>query len=103
MLDCIGVLQACCLFHSLHCYIWLIILILISCLQVCKQLAAMVSGPGLGPALTASDVATALKVPVPIAAEHLSTAELAAVLCRDDGPEGLRFYRNFFRDGVLAT
>ena len=67
-------------------------------LQVCRQLLAMVPGPGLGPALIASEVATALKVPVPIAAEHLQTAEAASVLCRDDGPEGLRYFRNFFKD-----
>ena len=62
----------------------------------------MVPGPGLGPALTASEVAIALKVPVSIAAAHLSTAEGAAVLCRDDGPEGLRFFRNFFKDAAAA-
>ena len=63
----------------------------------------MVPGPGLGPALTAHEVATALRVPVSIAAEHLSMAETAAVLCRDDGPEGLRFFRNFFKDATLAA
>ena len=64
--------------------------------QVCRRLAAMVEGTGLGPSLTASEVAIALRVPVSIAAEHLYTAESAAVLCRDDGPEGLRFFKNFF-------
>ena len=51
---------------------------------------------GLGPGLSASDVAQALQVPLAIAQEHLLLAEGAGVLCRDDGPEGLRFFRNFF-------
>mmetsp|Transcript_37776 Transcript_37776/g.84245 ORF Transcript_37776/g.84245 Transcript_37776/m.84245 type:complete len:668 (-) Transcript_37776:143-2146(-) len=50
----------------------------------------------LGPAITATDLAKALSITVTIAVEHLLTAELRGVLCRDDGPEGLRFYRNFF-------
>ena len=58
----------------------------------------MVPGPGLGPTLTANEVAIALRIPVAIASEHLKTAESAAILCRDDGPEGLRFFRNFFND-----
>jgi ESCRT-II complex subunit VPS36 len=32
----------------------------------------------------------------------LLTAELKGFLCRDDGPEGLRFYRNFFLTAVGA-
>ena len=57
----------------------------------------MVSGKqGLGPALSPSDVAQALQVPLAIAQEHLLLAEGAGMLCRDDGPEGLRFFRNFF-------
>lgn len=54
-------------------------------------------------ALTASDVAAALSVPLAIAAEHLVTAEARGVLCRDDGPEGLRFYRNFFQDAPICA
>lgn len=53
---------------------------------------------GLGPALTASAVASALTVPLAIASEHLLTAEGSGILCRDDGAEGLRFFRNFFTD-----
>ena len=30
--------------------------------------------------------------------EHLAAAEARGALCRDDGPEGLRFFRNFFAD-----
>lgn len=72
-------------------------------MQVCRQLAGMVPGPGLGPALTAGEVAAALHVPMPIATEHMRTAEAAGVLCRDDGPEGLRFFRNFFNDPALLS
>jgi ESCRT-II complex subunit VPS36 len=56
--------------------------------------------PGLGPPLTASDVARAMGVPLTIAAEHLATAEQLGAVCRDDGPEGLRYFRNFFMDAV---
>ncbi|GFR45576.1 hypothetical protein Agub_g6970, partial [Astrephomene gubernaculifera] len=56
----------------------------------------------LGPGLTAGDLALALGgVTVTIAAEHLLTAEARGVVCRDDGPEGLRFYRNFFLQDSL--
>ncbi|KAK9803478.1 hypothetical protein WJX73_006449 [Symbiochloris irregularis] len=71
--------------------------------EVCRQLQALVPGPGLGPSLTASDVARALQVPLPIASEHLTMAEGAAVLCRDDGPEGLRFFRNFFPEAACSA
>ncbi|KAK9816797.1 hypothetical protein WJX72_005199 [[Myrmecia] bisecta] len=65
--------------------------------EVCSRIGELVqAGEGLGPALTASDVARALTIPVAIAAEHLLTAESRGVLCRDDGPEGLRFFANFF-------
>jgi len=52
--------------------------------------------PGLGRPLTPSDVAAAMRVPLPIAAAHLATAEAAGALCRDDGDEGLRHFWNFF-------
>ena len=41
-------------------------------------------------------ICRALAISLPVAREHLLTAEIRGVLCRDDGPEGLRFYRNFF-------
>ncbi|KAL3160840.1 hypothetical protein ABBQ38_009245 [Trebouxia sp. C0009 RCD-2024] len=70
--------------------------------QVCARIGELVTADeGLGPAVTASDVASALVIPLPIASEHLLTAENRGVLCRDDGPEGLRFFRNFFTD--IAT
>jgi ESCRT-II complex subunit VPS36 len=70
--------------------------------------AAMAENDGallaaLGPSITSTEVAVGLGVPVPIAGEHLRTAEARGVLCRDDGPEGLRFFRNFFADASLAA
>jgi ESCRT-II complex subunit VPS36 len=50
-------------------------------------------GPGVGPA----EVSVALGLPVALAREALLMAEMQGVLCRDDGPEGLRFYWNFFK------
>jgi ESCRT-II complex subunit VPS36 len=54
--------------------------------------------PGLGPALSAADVSAALLLPLTLAKEALLVAESSGVLCRDDGPEGLRFFRNLFRE-----
>jgi EAP30/Vps36 family len=71
--------------------------------QVCASIAGLVGGEGVGRALTARDVAAAMSVPVLIASEHLLTAERGGVLCRDDGPEGLRFFRNFFRDEGVSS
>ena len=76
------------------------------CSQVCARIKELVSvdeGPGSLTALTASDVASALMIPLPIASEHLLTAESRGVLCRDDGPEGLRFFHNFFTDIAVAA
>ena len=57
----------------------------------------------LGAAITRTEVAVTLGVPVAIAGEHLRMAEGRGVLCRDDGPEGLRFFRNFFSDPGIAA
>ena len=57
----------------------------------------------LGAAITRTEVAVTLGVPVAIAGEHLRMAEGRGVLCRDDGPEGLRFFRNFFSDPGFAA
>lgn len=51
---------------------------------------------GIGEGLTAVEAASHLSVPLPVAREQLFMAESRGVLCRDEGPEGLRFYRNFF-------
>ncbi len=58
---------------------------------------------GLGPSITRVEVAVRLALPVPIAGEHLRMAEARGVLCRDDGPEGLRYFRNFFADADLVA
>lgn len=70
--------------------------------QVCARVAELVQGEGLGPALSVSGAAAALRVPLAIAQQHLATAETCGVLCRDDGPEGLRFFRNFFAEVTLT-
>eukprot|EP00879_Flechtneria_rotunda_P024552 GHRR01026031.1.p1 GENE.GHRR01026031.1~~GHRR01026031.1.p1 ORF type:complete len:417 (+),score=181.07 GHRR01026031.1:326-1576(+) len=56
------------------------------------------AAPALGPPLSATDVSVKLALPLTLAREALFVAESAGVLCRDDGPEGLRFFRNFFRE-----
>lgn len=71
------------------------------CMQMCAQLQELTGSQGLGRPLTSSDVAAALSVPLAVASEHLLAAEAQGVLCRDDGPEGLRFFRNFFADRNL--
>ncbi|EFN52457.1 hypothetical protein CHLNCDRAFT_12611, partial [Chlorella variabilis] len=63
---------------------------------VCRRLAEMVLLATLGPSITRTEVAVRLAMPVPVAGEHLRMAEARGVLCRDDGPEGLRYFRNFF-------
>ncbi|CAK0763346.1 hypothetical protein CVIRNUC_003048 [Coccomyxa viridis] len=70
--------------------------------QVRAQLLELTGSSGLGSSLTSSNVAAALHVPLAIASEHLLAAEGCGALCRDDGPEGLRFYRNVFADTALA-
>ncbi len=57
----------------------------------------------LGPPVTRLEVALALGVSVAIAGEHLHMAEARGVLCRDEGPRGLVFYRNFFPDFCDAS
>lgn len=71
-------------------------------MQMCAQLQGLTGLQGLGRPLTSSDVAAALSIPLAIASEHLLAAEARGVLCRDDGPEGLRFFRNFFSDSEFC-
>jgi ESCRT-II complex subunit VPS36 len=81
--------------------------------QLCKSLAQLLQTtpadegavynaaavvPRLGPSLTASAVSAALSLPLTLAKEALLVGEAAGVLCRDDGPEGLRFFRNFYKE-----
>ena len=51
---------------------------------------------GLGIGITERDAAKALNLSLMVAREHILTAENQGLLCRDDSPEGLRFFRNFF-------
>mmetsp|Transcript_10271 Transcript_10271/g.24499 ORF Transcript_10271/g.24499 Transcript_10271/m.24499 type:complete len:485 (+) Transcript_10271:84-1538(+) len=53
---------------------------------------------GLGLGITEIEAARRLNVSVMVAREHILAAEKRGVLCRDDSPEGLRFFYNFFKD-----
>eukprot|EP01018_Ginkgo_biloba_P041222 Gb_00030 [translate_table: standard] len=48
--------------------------------------------------ISASDAARTLGVAPALAKEYLLTAESKGFLCRDDGPDGLKFYVNFFKE-----
>ena len=50
----------------------------------------------LGRGLSCTQYAMEACVPVAVATEQLLLAERAGFLCRDDGPSGLYFYRNWF-------
>ena len=67
---------------------------------ICDRIEAMVQteAGALSRPLSPIDIATALRVPLTIAQEHLLLAERREILCRDDGPGGLRFYNNIFKD-----
>lgn len=66
--------------------------------EACGLVVALArdAGPaaGVGPA----QVASSLGVSLGLAAVYLELAEERLLLCRDDGPEGLRFAPNFFAD-----
>ncbi|QDZ24778.1 vacuolar protein sorting-associated protein [Chloropicon primus] len=67
-----------------------------------EKLQGMTRGPGgnivgIGP----DDVAAGLDIPFILAREYLFMAEGNQMLCRDDGPDGLRFYDNFFKEVQL--
>ena len=59
--------------------------------------------PPLGAPLSAAAVAAALGLPLTLAHEALLVGESRGVLCRDDGPQGLRVFRYFFADGAVAV
>ena len=63
---------------------------------ICRVVADFVQSEGLGPPLTSTSLAASLLIPVSVASEYLLTAEEQCILCRDDGREGLRYFRNFF-------
>ena len=50
-----------------------------------------------GDGICAADAARQLSLPPALAREHLLAAEARGALCRDDAPDGLRFYRNPWR------
>lgn len=50
--------------------------------------------------ISATDAARALGLTPAVAREHLRAAEACGVLCRDDAPDGLRFFRNPWRSGA---
>lgn len=58
--------------------------------------ASLAADPYLAPL----DVATALRMPLPIAKQHLLLAEAAGLLCRDESIHGIRFYLNRFVNKV---
>eukprot|EP01023_Acetabularia_acetabulum_P027803 TRINITY_DN26314_c0_g1_i1.p1 TRINITY_DN26314_c0_g1~~TRINITY_DN26314_c0_g1_i1.p1 ORF type:complete len:604 (-),score=72.92 TRINITY_DN26314_c0_g1_i1:256-2016(-) len=73
---------------------------------ICCKIGEMVKTEDVsccGIPLTASKVAHQMGVPLSIAQEHLFLAEKKLILCRDDGPEGLRFFRNFFMDPFISA
>ena len=45
----------------------------------------------------AADASRALGLPPAVVREYLLAAEARGVLCRDDAPDGLRFFRNPWR------
>ncbi|KAI5073991.1 hypothetical protein GOP47_0012004 [Adiantum capillus-veneris] len=51
--------------------------------------------------ISASEAARALGMAPALAKEQLLAAESKGDLCRDDGPDGLRFFLNFFRELVI--
>ena len=53
-------------------------------------------GCGKVAGIGANDAAKGIGVPLTLAKEYLLLAENSGVLCRDQGPEGLVFYENFF-------
>ena len=56
------------------------------------QVAAEAASHGVG----RTEVAAALDVSLTLAQSYLEMSERNGLLCRDEGPEGLRFFKNFF-------
>ena len=63
---------------------------------VYKKLESMTNRNGELVGVGVGDVANGLDVPVILAREYLLMAEGNQVLCRDEGPNGLRFFTNAF-------
>ena len=69
--------------------------------QIVQLLVRLASehGDGIG----VVDAARLAGLPPGIAREHLLTAESAGKLCRDDAPDGLRFFQNKFKEGFALA
>ena len=52
--------------------------------------------PKLGPGVSRASISAALQISLVAAGELLRVTEAKGHLCRDDGPEGVRWYANFF-------
>jgi ESCRT-II complex subunit VPS36 len=52
----------------------------------------------LGRGLSCTQYAVEASVPVAVATEQLLLAERKGFVCRDDGPSGLYFFRNWFAE-----
>lgn len=80
-----------------------------SAAQVCAQLRSACDreerggGAGRGGGLTAASVARELAVTLSVAQEQLLLAEHKGALCRDEGPDGLRFFANRFSEFLAAA
>ncbi|KAK3254741.1 hypothetical protein CYMTET_36056 [Cymbomonas tetramitiformis] len=66
--------------------------------QVIARIQALTGGKEnqLGVGITVGECATSLNLPLPLAQEYLRVAEEQGLLCRDEAPEGLQFFHNFF-------
>lgn len=65
-------------------------------LDVLSKGDSSVADSHLGRGLSCTQYAMEASVPVAVATEQLLLAERSGFLCRDDGPSGLYFYRNWF-------
>jgi ESCRT-II complex subunit VPS36 len=65
--------------------------------QISKQIQELVEKSPKG-YITPVDVANSLDTSIVLAQEHLLLSEQREILCRDETMEGIRFYKNFFKD-----
>eukprot|EP00249_Psilotum_nudum_P012784 c23981_g1_i4 orf=339-731(-) len=66
--------------------------------EIFTRITALVKSETVSSGISASDAARALGVAPALAKEHLLNAESKGLICRDDGPDGLRFFFNFFKE-----
>lgn len=67
--------------------------------QVLSRIKSLALKPeALRSGISASDAAIMLGIAPAMAKEHLLTAEIKGLLCRDVSPDGFRFYVNLFQD-----